>query len=375
MISFWEKNSFLNYDTIVIGGGFNGLSAACAIKEKYPKQNILILERGSWPFGASTRNAGFACFGSFAEIRSDIQSNGLDLALQLIEMRNRGLEIHKKRIGEEQMGYEKTGGGEFIFKDESFFEDEVREMNHHLSSIFKTEVFKIENDKISENGFNRNDLNVFISNFCEGQVDTGKFMLNLWQYAMSLGVKIMTGITVESIEDLPASCNVIAQHNRFDETVNFTCEQCVVCTNAFSKTFFPDFDIHPGRGQILATKPIPGLKFKGIFHFREGYYYFRNYGERIIFGGGRNEDIKGEETTDIEINTEIKNSLDHYLKTLIIPEVEYEVDCRWAGIMAFGTDKLPIIERVSNRVIAGVRMGGMGVALSGITSQKIAEMI
>ena len=87
MLSFWEKNSFLNYDTIIIGGGINGLSAACAIKEKYPEQQVLILERGSWPLGASTRNAGFACFGSFSEIRDDINQNGLDKALQLISVK------------------------------------------------------------------------------------------------------------------------------------------------------------------------------------------------------------------------------------------------------------------------------------------------
>jgi glycine/D-amino acid oxidase-like deaminating enzyme len=134
-------------------------------------------------------------------------------------------------------------------------------------------------------------------------------------------------------------------------------------------------DVIPGRGQILATKPIEGLKFEGIFHFRQGYYYFRNYGNRIIFGGGRNENIEGEKTTEMVLNIEIQNSLDYYLKSLIIPENNFEIDCRWAGIMAFGKDKLPIIEWVSPNVIAGVRMGGMGVALSGITAERIAEMI
>ena len=75
------------------------------------------------------------------------------------------------------------------------------------------------------------------------------------------------------------------------------------------------------------------------------------------------------------MNNEIQNSLDHYLQTLIIPETNYEIDCRWAGIMAFGKDKLPIIERVSPNVIAGVRMGGMGVALSGVTAERIAEIV
>ena len=36
-----------------------------------PKSKVLILERGIFPNGASTKNAGFATFGSLSEIISD----------------------------------------------------------------------------------------------------------------------------------------------------------------------------------------------------------------------------------------------------------------------------------------------------------------
>lgn len=375
MLSFWEKNSFLHYDIIIVGGGINGLSAACAIKEKYPKKNILILERGSWPLGASTRNAGFACFGSFSEIRDDINQNGLEKALQLIEWRVKGLEVHKKRLGKEKMGYLTTGGGELLFDDESFEREELKIMNQNLKPILNTDVFKTDISKVSEYGFNPKNISQFITNSCEGQVDSGLLMYNLWQYTTSLGVIIMNGMEVLDFNDIGKNCEVIANHNLIKETPKFTCQTLIFSTNAFSSHFFPNLDVVPGRGQILATKPIEGLKFKGIFHFRQGYYYFRNYGNRIIFGGGRNENKEGETTTEIALNNEIQNSLDHYLQTLIIPETNYEIDCRWAGIMAFGKDKLPIIERVSPNVIAGVRMGGMGVALSGVTAERIAEIV
>jgi glycine/D-amino acid oxidase-like deaminating enzyme len=52
----------------------------------------------------------------------------------------------------------------------------------------------------------------------------------------------------------------------------------------------------PGRGQIVVTKPIQSLDYQGTFHFNDGYYYFRTIGKRILFGGGRNEDIEGENT-------------------------------------------------------------------------------
>jgi gamma-glutamylputrescine oxidase len=375
MLSFWEKNSFLNYDVIIVGGGINGLSAACAIKERHPNKSVLIIERGSWPLGASTRNAGFACFGSFSEIRDDIAQNGLNKALQLIEWRVKGLEINKKRLGVSKMGYKASGGGEIIFDDELFDIGELSEMNKNLYPILKNDVFKTDISKVSEYGFNPKNIRQFITNSCEGKVDSGLLMYNLWQYTASLGIILMNGMEVQDFNDTGKKCEVIAKHNLIKEQPTFTCQTLIFSTNAFSQRFFPNMDVVPGRGQILATKPIEGLKFDGIFHFREGYYYFRNYGNRIIFGGGRNENIEGETTTEIALNDSIQNSLDLYLKTLIIPDTAYEVDCRWAGIMAFGKDKLPIIERVSENVIAGVRMGGMGVALSGVTSERIAEMV
>ena len=63
-ISFWEKESFTCNDVIVIGGGIIGLSVAISLLESNSKLSVLLLERGVFPSGASTKNAGFACFGS-----------------------------------------------------------------------------------------------------------------------------------------------------------------------------------------------------------------------------------------------------------------------------------------------------------------------
>ena len=61
MISIWEKESLLSYDAIVVGAGITGLSTAASLKELSPQLNILVLEKGTFPAGASTRNAGCAC--------------------------------------------------------------------------------------------------------------------------------------------------------------------------------------------------------------------------------------------------------------------------------------------------------------------------
>ncbi|MEP2296615.1 FAD-dependent oxidoreductase, partial [Algoriphagus sp.] len=68
MFSYWEKTHFFKYDLIVVGAGFVGLSTAIHYQVANPEATVLVLERGVFPSGASTKNAGFACFGSLTEI-------------------------------------------------------------------------------------------------------------------------------------------------------------------------------------------------------------------------------------------------------------------------------------------------------------------
>ena len=77
-VSYWEKDALLSYDIIIVGGGITGMSVAASLAERWPKKSILIFERSLMPAGASTRNAGFACFGSLTEVLSDIDTIGQD---------------------------------------------------------------------------------------------------------------------------------------------------------------------------------------------------------------------------------------------------------------------------------------------------------
>ncbi len=94
--SYWEQKSFLsNFDVIIIGSGIVGLSAALRLKKQKPAMRIGILESGFLPAGASTKNAGFACFGSVSEALDEIKSYGADSFLRLVELRS-GTRMPKK---------------------------------------------------------------------------------------------------------------------------------------------------------------------------------------------------------------------------------------------------------------------------------------
>jgi glycine/D-amino acid oxidase-like deaminating enzyme len=125
---------------------------------------------------------------------------------------------------------------------------------------------------------------------------------------------------------------------------------------------------------VLITKPILNLKVKGTFHLDRGYYYFRNVGNRILLGGGRNLDFAGETTEELNTSILIQTRLNELLHNIILPSNDFDVDYSWAGIMGVGNEKTPIIEKMNNRVAIGVRMGGMGIAIGADVGKKLANL-
>jgi glycine/D-amino acid oxidase-like deaminating enzyme len=374
MLSFWEQKNFTHYDYIIIGAGITGLSTACAIKEKRPKANVLLLERGLFPTGASTKNAGFACIGSFSEKVADLELMGEDAFMTLIESRWVGLYLLRKRLGDDNIDYQNNGGFELLLKRDTLNRDKMYDMNVLLERIFNNKVFYEKPELVERFGFNKEMVQSVVLNPFEGQIDTGRMMQTLLNYAGILQVKIMTGANVEYINEMPNHVEVNVKSGT-GEAVKFTCEKLAYCTNAFTKHFFPDMEITPGRGQVLCTSPIENLPFKGVFSFDEGYYYFRNFKDRIIFGGGRNIDFEGETTDQFAINDKIMKQLEFYLSEMIIPEKEFTIDYRWAGIMAFGKNKLPIIKKVTDRQVVGARLNGMGIALGSKIADELSNML
>ncbi len=373
MFSIWEQQSFLHSDIIIVGGGILGLSTACSVKERQPALSVIVLERGILPAGASTKNAGFACFGSLTELVADAASLGEAKTVELVEKRWRGLALLDQRLGEEAMDYQHYGGFELLTEEQIGVHKMLDAINQLLFPIFQMEVFHSTPSKIAEFGFNRTVVKDIIFNPFEGQFDTGKMMKALIHKARSLGVEIITGAEVVGIDSTGEGADVAVKHGK--EKYTFTAKKVSVCTNAFLPKLFPAMKVVPGRGQVLVTKPIPNLKLKGTFHYDEGFYYFRNYNNRVIFGGGRNKDFETETTTEFASNNIILDDLREKLTTVILPDTPHEIDYSWQGIMGFGETKFPFIDTPQPNVFAALGCNGMGIALSSLLGEELAEKI
>ncbi|WP_421824024.1 NAD(P)/FAD-dependent oxidoreductase [Flagellimonas oceanensis] len=368
-LSYWEHKSWFSHvDFTIIGSGIVGLNCAISLKEKYSKCNILILEKGSLPQGASTKNAGFACFGSASEILADLEHHSEEQVVQLVQKRWKGIQRLRNLLGDNALGFELHGSHELFPLEKPDFYDKCLEsvpyLNDLMESVFGQKPF-VTNSNIFEFS---NIQEKYITHRLEGQLDTGKMMRSLIQKCLGMEIPILNGVLVEEVIESIEGATIKTKD------FEFTSRKVFVATNGFASKLIQSETVKPARAQVLITEPIKNLHIKGTFHFDEGYYYFRNIDKRILFGGGRNLDFDTEETTKFGETKIIQNQLEKLLRNMILPNQPVKIERSWIGIMGVGTQKSPIIKQISESVYCGVRLGGMGVALGSLVGKELADL-
>lgn len=372
-LSVWEKETFFApQDVIIVGSGFVGLWSALKLMEKNPQSKITILERGIIPTGASTRNAGFSCFGSPSELLHDVATAGEEKTFRLVSLRYKGLQQIRQYFTDVETGYDASGGYECFTKDAADWQEAEKKLdwlNKKLQPITgEKSTFVFADTKLAETGFAGFDH--LIETKSEGGLHSGKLVKALLKKVQGMGVQVLTNIEVKSFHKKE---NSIAVETKNELVFNTT--QLLLCTNAFTKELLPDADIIPNRGQVLITDEIAGLKIKGTFHFDKGFYYFRNVGNRLLLGGGRNKAFEEEETTEMGTTAIIQNELESFIKKHLLPHTTFTITDRWSGIMAMGSEKMPIVKAIDENVFCCVRMSGMGVALAPVVAGQVAELM
>ncbi len=379
--SYWEQTALLTYDIVIIGSGIIGLSTAAELLEHNPALQVCILEQGMLPTGATTRNAGFACFGSPTEIWSDIRRMGEDKTHTLIQERYNGLQKLRQRLGDNNIGFEHYGGFEVLTKEHEYILDHSDKINALTRDIVQSDYCHHDNSFIQQYRFSKNIIHHILHLPHEAQLHSGWLLRSLYKYVTERGAVVLTGCRVTTIDEETSICMVRTKSG--NQTLNIRAQHVAVCSNAYITELIPSINIQPARGQILLTSPIIGLPVRGVFHADEGFVYFRSIteknGYRILLGGARNHAFEEETTYDLTTTPTIQHHLENLLRTMILPTFEpgsdYIIESRWPGLMGFSDTKQPIITRVSPRIVAGFACNGMGVALGSLAGKNIADII
>ena len=366
MLSYWEKTYWNeNVDLCIVGSGLVGLFTALHAATLRPGIKITIVERSSLPLGASTKNAGFACFATIGEILDDLRTFDENTVIDTIRMRWEGLQLLKNLVQPEMMHYEPNGGYELLSEKEF---DQYYPQYNYINQLIEEAIKHRNTITLVDQSISKLFHEKCFFNALEGQLNPVLLVNHLIKQCLKHGINILWNFDLQKYENVGDHYKLIASSN-----MSLNSKKIIFCTNAFTSRFFPDMDIKPARNQVLVVTSPELVRWNSCFHFNKGYIYFRNVDGKLLIGGARDVALQEEQTAEFGINPLIQE----YLLQFISDKLEinsFQIHSQWSGIIATGRSKKPIIDEVESNVYTAVRLGGMGVAIGAGVGKAVAEL-
>jgi gamma-glutamylputrescine oxidase len=152
----------------------------------------------------------------------------------------------------------------------------------------------------------------------------------------------------------------------------------VVATDGYTRGLLPELDgaIAVWRGQVLATAPVRERVIPFPIYARWGYDYLQQLADgRLVVGGRRDVDLEAEATREESTSPAVQGAIESLVRDLLghVPEVTH----RWAGLMGFTPDYLPLVGALPGRAGVWVSVGysGHGNVLGFACGEHVAEAV
>ena len=350
------------------------MSAAVQFLRSNKGSRVIIIEQA--PFGAmaSTKNAGFICFGSSAEVLSYIERYSEDQWLELASQSLSGALRMLDTLGKKGTGFRKTKALElFDISEKAPFQRSIDQIEY-LNSLFQRIGISERQLAFVDPSHIAHQMS---SNWClgainidhEGQIDPARTLASYHKLALNLGLIAKIPLRMSAYEALSEGRILV----KLEGDIELETRSLLLATNAFGngqdKT-----QISPARGLVMVTSPIRKLGLRTNIHSRGGYIYMRNHENRIMIGGARDLDPETEETLEPGFNDKLEADLLSFLHKCFDPS-QIRIDHKWNGYMGFTPSGMPKLEELSPGVFQAGAYNGMGVALSHEIGYKAANVI
>jgi glycine/D-amino acid oxidase-like deaminating enzyme len=384
--SYWEARTWLeDLDLLVVGAGIVGMSAALHTRQLHPEARIAVVDRSPFSDGGTTRNAGFACFGSPEELAADRASIGDAAAADLVRRRLEGLTLLRSLLGDDQIRYAPTGSYSLLRPGTP--PPDLTDLNAWLAPVTgRPDTFFPTPPAPPPPGIAPHLAHGAVFSPLEGHLDTGRLVARFRSLLHTAGIPLLHGLSASSIRahhDRPtltltpnsnSNSNSNPNSNSNSNSNSISPRNLLIATNAFAAQLLPDLDVRPVPNRVLVTAPIPGLDLRGTFHMDAGYVYFRELDGRVLIGGGRHfPEAAGDEAGDA-VRARLLRELGEWVPAARGVGVDYD----WTGLLGIGSDRTPIVTTVphiATGVIVAVRMGGMGVAIGAGVGMEAAGLV
>jgi gamma-glutamylputrescine oxidase len=335
----------------VVGGGVSGLSCARTLAQA--GLGVRLLEARRVGSGASGRNGGFALRG---------------LALPYAIHRNAAL----MRLTDEGLERMADLAGDAFHRAGSLY---VAADQEELALV------RAEHEALSADGFEGEWVEAealptalsphYVGGLFhphDGLLEPGRWSRRLAELAAATGVEIH-----EESRALELDGTVVRTAGG-----SVAADAVVLATDGYTHGLLPELDelVAPARNQVLATVPLDERYFEPAVYARHGYDYWQQTpGGRIVLGGRRDVALETETTREEATTALVQGELEGLLERLLghVPAVTH----RWAGLLGFTPDRLPLVGALPGRegVWCALGYSGHGNVLALVCGEGVAHAL
>jgi glycine/D-amino acid oxidase-like deaminating enzyme len=365
-VSIWQAEGnqpIREVDFLIVGAGIVGCAAANFAAQA--GREVVIAEMRDVALGASSRNAGFMITGLDAYYHLAIERYGHDVVRELWQLSAQTHRYWREFIARDGDSVRLEQCGSMLLA-ESDAEARDLEIAARALNADGIEVIFHANDPLRRGYF------AAIEQPWDCAVQPYELA---WATFRASRAELINNNEVYAVEQTNPDYAVV--HTR---QYIFHARHVLLCTNAYSRFIHPFFDgkVIPTRAQCLVTAPLKAPVMSGCGYSDYGYMYYRmTFDGRLLIGGGR-KDYKALETTSEDcISDPVQRYLDDYLRTRF-PEVTEPVERRWAGIMGFSVDGVPLVGTLpeSPRIGFAVGFTGHGLAFgAGVAERAVDHLL
>lgn len=328
-ISHWRRTAALGEracDTLVLGAGVAGLSAALALRAR--GIDTIVADRAAIGAGASSRNAGFLMRGAADNYAAATRTWGRPITRELWALTEENLRLLRARGVERLTTYRRRPSCLLAMT-----EDELAEVRQARAMML-------------EDGFDA------------PWADSGDD--DAWKSGLALGGLVNPDDAVcnpcELLAMLRAQLDApVIEHQEalaFDEsndhiTTHLTdgrirSRRVLCCLNAYAPLLIPETGawVAPNRGQMLAIH-APAVRLDMAYYANHGSEYFRTTDNGVVVvGGWRKHFAEQERTREDGVTDGVQQGLEAFAQRVL--GVRTPVISRWSGVMGFSPDGRPV---------------------------------
>jgi gamma-glutamylputrescine oxidase len=336
-VSLWQRSTSgpaEECECLIIGAGICGLSAGLHLQRRGIE--TIILERGrigGVGGGASARNAGFLMRGAADNYAAAINIYGRDLARLIWRWTEESLAGLRAEGIEDVPGYARRPSCLLALQELEY--GQLRDS----AALLREDGFAVQWVDAGDDDAWRNMRPL------GGLLNPDDAVCNPVNILRHLAAQLRQPVREESevaeiVGDSAGRARVKTPGRAY------LARRVLICTNAYLPQLLPAFArlVMPRRGQLLAVRR-PGARLDHAYYANFGFEYFRQTdAETAIFGGCRKAFADREVGYDDTPAPTVQGAIEQFAAAVLgIDRRHLDITARWAGIMGFSPDGLPLV--------------------------------